>query len=300
VGFAYSDENHRAAVRWMSDGFPGQVIVTGINAEAVACSDDGTMVAVNVSQRAWRWSEANGLQELGLPIGAPDWTHVVGMSADGSVLAGWSVNGSSGRYYATKWTDRVPVLLESGLFAYPQGVSADGRVVIGFSADKPCRWSQEGRFRFLAPIPAEDYGHGRAANANGGIIVGLMRREPDPNPRAFIWRRSLGVLPLQEYARSLGADLDGWELIRATDISDDGTVIVGFGTWNGQQRGWVIRGLPSFCRADQNADGTIDFFDYDDFVMAFERGVQTADFNDDMSVDFFDYDDFVAAFEAGC
>jgi hypothetical protein len=54
------------------------------------------------------------------------------------------------------------------------------------------------------------------------------------------------------------------------------------------------------CRADFNHDGTIDFFDYDDFVMAFINGDTSADFNGDGSVDFFDYDDFVLAFEAGC
>jgi hypothetical protein len=54
------------------------------------------------------------------------------------------------------------------------------------------------------------------------------------------------------------------------------------------------------CVADFNADGFVDFFDYDDFVTAFEGGAGTADFNRDGFVDFFDYDDFVGAFEAGC
>jgi hypothetical protein len=58
------------------------------------------------------------------------------------------------------------------------------------------------------------------------------------------------------------------------------------------------------CPADFNKDGTLDFFDYDDFQACFE-GVScppgtNADFNQDGSVDFFDYDDFIAAFEAGC
>ena len=58
------------------------------------------------------------------------------------------------------------------------------------------------------------------------------------------------------------------------------------------------------CPADFNADGFLDFFDYDDYVGCFETGVcppgTTADFNGDGFADFFDYDDFVAAFEAGC
>jgi hypothetical protein len=56
--------------------------------------------------------------------------------------------------------------------------------------------------------------------------------------------------------------------------------------------------------ADFNGDSSVDFFDYDDFVMCFEGAGcpsgRNADFNNDGSTDFFDYDDFVAAFEAGC
>jgi hypothetical protein len=49
--------------------------------------------------------------------------------------------------------------------------------------------------------------------------------------------------------------------------------------------------------ADFNQDGFVDFFDYGDFVAAFEAGSADADFNQDCFLDFFDYDGFVAAFE---
>jgi hypothetical protein len=62
----------------------------------------------------------------------------------------------------------------------------------------------------------------------------------------------------------------------------------------------------TFCPADFNCDGFIDFFDYDNFVSCFE-GTEcpnfdplSADFNGDGFVDFFDYDAFVGAFESGC
>ncbi len=54
------------------------------------------------------------------------------------------------------------------------------------------------------------------------------------------------------------------------------------------------------CAADFNCDDAVDFFDYDDFVAAFEAGTPAADFNHDTAIDFFDFDDFVARFEAGC
>jgi hypothetical protein len=54
------------------------------------------------------------------------------------------------------------------------------------------------------------------------------------------------------------------------------------------------------CRADFNYDGTVDFFDYLDFVQAFDAQSMEADFNFDGALDFFDYLDFAQAFDAGC
>ena len=54
------------------------------------------------------------------------------------------------------------------------------------------------------------------------------------------------------------------------------------------------------CRADFNGDGQVDFFDYLDFVAAFNDEDPSADFNGDGQVDFFDYLDFVEAFDEGC
>ena len=56
----------------------------------------------------------------------------------------------------------------------------------------------------------------------------------------------------------------------------------------------------SACPADFNVDGTLDFFDYLDFVEAFASLSIAADFNADAVIDFFDYLDFVQAFAAGC
>jgi hypothetical protein len=54
------------------------------------------------------------------------------------------------------------------------------------------------------------------------------------------------------------------------------------------------------CPGDFNRDLTVDFFDYLDFVAAFDAEAPRADFNGDGTTDFFDYLDFVGAFDAGC
>jgi len=56
----------------------------------------------------------------------------------------------------------------------------------------------------------------------------------------------------------------------------------------------------SGCAGDFNADGFVDFTDFDAFVTAFETSGSGADFNADGFVDFTDFDAFVTAFEAGC
>ncbi|QOJ00034.1 MAG: hypothetical protein HRU70_05845 [Phycisphaeraceae bacterium] len=54
------------------------------------------------------------------------------------------------------------------------------------------------------------------------------------------------------------------------------------------------------CGADFNCDGFTDFFDFDDYVNAFEAGDPAADVDGDGFIDFFDLDTFVGMFEAGC
>jgi hypothetical protein len=56
----------------------------------------------------------------------------------------------------------------------------------------------------------------------------------------------------------------------------------------------------TLCAADFNRDGSVDFFDYLDFVDAFSIQSSAADFNHDGVLDFFDYLDFVDAFSIAC
>ncbi len=52
--------------------------------------------------------------------------------------------------------------------------------------------------------------------------------------------------------------------------------------------------------ADFNLDGFVDFFDFDEYVTAFENDDPSAEWTLDGFLDFFDYDGFVSAFENGC
>ncbi|MDX2148748.1 MAG: GC-type dockerin domain-anchored protein [Planctomycetota bacterium] len=77
----------------------------------------------------------------------------------------------------------------------------------------------------------------------------------------------------------------------ASAFRDGGSFSLGSGFW---------APFETFCPADFNRDGQVDFFDYLDFAAAFSIEDSSADFNDDGQVDFFDYLDFAAAFDSGC
>jgi fibronectin-binding autotransporter adhesin len=93
----------------------------------------------------------------------------------------------------------------------------------------------------------------------------------------------------------VNTDLSG----AARFFDDPGTPDTGLGTAPIVDQG-AFENQGTRCQADFNNDGTADFFDYLDFVAAFDAEDPSADFNNDGTVDFFDYLDFVAAFDIGC
>jgi endonuclease/exonuclease/phosphatase family metal-dependent hydrolase len=86
-------------------------------------------------------------------------------------------------------------------------------------------------------------------------------------------------------------------------LSECGTYYWGVAAVNGAgstSSSPVSRGFRTIIPADFNHDGSVDFFDYLDFVAAFDAEDPAADFNGDNVIDFFDYLDFAARFSDGC
>lgn len=104
------------------------------------------------------------------------------------------------------------------------------------------------------------------------------------------------VVDLNIYLPAIGINLAGWNLTSASDVSDDGMTDCRIRNSQWRDRGM---GRNMICRSDFNADGTVDIFDYFDFVAAFATET-SADFNRDGLIDFFDYLDFLLSFSAGC
>jgi probable HAF family extracellular repeat protein len=103
---------------------------------ATGVSADGSVVvgwADNAKgrQRAFRWTAARGMEDLGTLGGDSSWA--LGVSADGSVVVGWAAN-AAGYRRAFRWT-AARGMEDLGTLGGDEsealGVSADGSVVVG-------------------------------------------------------------------------------------------------------------------------------------------------------------------------
>jgi len=82
-------------------------------------------------ERAFRWTAARGMQDLGTLGGS--WSRATDVSADGSVVVGWATS-ATGKARAFRWTaargmQNLGTL--GGGESEAWGVSADGSVVVG-------------------------------------------------------------------------------------------------------------------------------------------------------------------------
>jgi hypothetical protein len=108
----------------------------------------------------------------------------------------------------------------------------------------------------------------------------------------------------QSHAQSATASALRWGTLATIEITADrppveGSMVLGLFKPN-PTASITIQGFVPGRGTDVNADGFVDFFDYDDYVAGFELGNPATDFNGDGFLDFFDFDDFVQSFEEGC
>ncbi|MEM9065227.1 MAG: PEP-CTERM sorting domain-containing protein [Planctomycetota bacterium] len=218
VGFAWSEDASAEPFRWT----PGTGIV-GLGflpdpgsfpqGQSRAANADGSIVvgeaSANFNQRlAFRWTESEGMVSLGDLPGGQAFSGAYAVTADGSVVVGFS--SSTSGFEAFRWTE------------------ADGMVGIG---DAP-----GGNFSSIAYDVSDD----------GTVIVG--ESDTANGSEAFVWTAGTGVQPLREVLTGYGIDLTGWTLRDAQGISADGRTIVGDGiNPMGMQVGWIATIPPQAC-----------------------------------------------------
>jgi probable HAF family extracellular repeat protein len=193
--------------------FPGGDVLSF----AQGVSDDGRVV-VGSSQitagqnyRAFRWTFEEGIVDLGRLRPTDARTFASGVSPDGSVVVGSS--GHSDGRDAFAWTEATGMVALPNLPGGEQNplgtaneavaTTSDGLAAIGRSGATAVLWPAPGGVLGLAP----SFSHANAISEDGGVIVGWTS--------ANGWRR-VGAGPIELLPLRV-----------ATDVSSDGSVIVG-------------------------------------------------------------------------
>jgi len=248
-------------LRWDAGGGTTDVLLQapGTLLDANAASRDlGALVGAYVDptlpagyQLAVRHTQAAGLVFLEVPAGSAAGCGAFAVSADGIVTAGACYD-ADGVLRAARWRvigAEMPVDLLDGSSSasYANGVSGDGRVIVGYIA----AGNTFHQFRFEGDGPMEDIGalpdagnaNAYAASFDGAIVVGIAQRTSYPfTDFATVWDRPQGMRAVADVLAAAAIDASGWYLPSATAISDDGGVIVGNGIGpDGVGRFWLAR-----------------------------------------------------------
>ena len=228
--------------------YPEELGTLGVRASAV--SYDGTVIvglATNPGEEAYLWNQG-AVTHLGT-LGQRSYARDV--SRDGSRVIGFGDFGSSFR--GILWTDGMIGALETpqdsvlGTRAY--AISADGHTVVGSagraipSQSDAVRWDDG----HLSRLPRVNGTVRRCSaggvSAAGEIIVGSCFLGQGNGSVATVWDRWSGARRIPDVLEEdFGLDLNGFTVSVATDVSDDGTTIVGYGSnRDGWQEAWLAR-----------------------------------------------------------
>jgi hypothetical protein len=155
----------------------------------------------------------------------PQATH---LSGDGLTVAGATM--STGFV----WTPPGPRVLFSKTLEFMTitDVNQDGTVVVGFEYEhQPSGTPLVEAFRWTSVDGTQPLGMGtaEAVSADGRVVVGVDGTGEARNSRAMIWTVEVGARLLDDVLQEAGVLPDGAVLWTATDVSDDGHVVVGLG-----------------------------------------------------------------------
>jgi probable HAF family extracellular repeat protein len=219
-----------------------------LDSRAFAVSRDGDTVVgqATISNsngvRAFRWTQAGGMESLGAFQSAAPSSIANGVSADGSVIVGES-NNANNNTDMFRWTEadgieRLDGIVEGLIGGSAADVSNDGDWIVGSMALESLGGSiptttaflwNDGIFNQLGAPGGYDTSHATATDANAFVTVGTLRLQTGTTREAFWWEgidgfRTIGDLP----------DAPGFEksLSAARDVSEDGKTIVGEGLFN--------------------------------------------------------------------
>ncbi len=310
--------------------FPEAILLDLSYGSAWALSGDGSTVGGlywrdrltygGGSAHAFSWDETNGAVDLGGSSSALD-SRINGLNLDGSVAVGWEAV-PFGYWQATVWVNGVKTrLVDVEAWVEARAVNDDGTVVCGWSVNPvnathtACIWTFDGNDwneQFLGLLPGTPIGprggnsSAAAISGDGSVVVGTNRfleNGPFSTPTGFIWTQADGMRDIRDVLADNGISLPaGFQIDGLTGISQDGTKIVGVGSYPANYPDYysILIDLDTSCVADANGDGQLTPADFTAWIAAFNESSVECDQNDDGSCTPADFTAWIANYNAGC
>ena len=211
------------------------------------------MVALLFSLTQMSFATTASFQGLGALAGGTFESYGEDVSADGSVVVGWSLTASGWQGFC--WTQSGGMESLSGNFqqSLAYGISADGKVIVGGGSNESgyteaFRWTESGGFEGLGDVAGGSFeSYAYDVSADGTVIA--ARGRDGFGHEACRWTAATGMQSLTETSsRSL-----------AYGISANGRVIAG--EHNGQGFRWTQSGgmeiIGGHCCEGVSADGSV-------------------------------------------
>jgi uncharacterized membrane protein len=266
----------RAALWTTADGWQpiGPVYKFGSQATSVSSNGrfvigyggDGTRLSV-----PFIWSTSFGAVELPLPAAPPGFLEHPGaepraVSANGNTVVGLMWHVLAGEFFlrprGVRWVNGSPQLLEDDggvALGAALACNSDCSVIAGGATISPAsdnshkayRWTHADGARYLGVLAHEPQASGSYValdvTEDGRKVVGIYQYLDEEQLQlvfeGVLWNENGVARGFRECLRSLGSRaLDDWLSIALTDISNDGTRIVGWGRdRRGTYRSFIAR-----------------------------------------------------------
>ncbi len=191
---------------------------------------------------------AQSFQGLGSLNPGNEVSYALGISADGSVVCGYS--SAPGCFVPFRWTAASGMInvgvqgLCSGYCQIPYAISGDGASIVGGGVCNAWRWTATGTGRY-PPAPGLGYTTALAVNYDGSVAVGKANPVQNYQATACVWTQAgVTIVP---------------NALSANAVSADGLVVAGEAYQGGFR--WTAAGgtqnIAPFVASCANVDGSV-------------------------------------------